>query len=60
MPTPAAIHKRIAYLKGERIVEASEYAAKMGKSSSVILNAAKCQTIAAFREKGVWKIGLEA
>lgn len=52
-----ALHKRIAYLRGDRIIEASEYAAKANKPAPVILNAAKRQTIPAFREKGVWKIG---
>src|SRR3989344_1938246 len=54
-----ALHKRIAYLKGSKIIEASEYAAKQKKPVTVILNAAKRQTIPAFREKGVWKIGAE-
>lgn len=53
-----ALYKRIAYLKGSRIIEATEYAAKVGKPVPVILNAAKRQTIPAFREKGVWKIGV--
>ncbi len=51
------LHKRIAYLKGSKIIEASEYATNLGKPVPVILNAAKRQTIPAFREKGVWKIG---
>lgn len=53
-----ALHKRIAYLKGDKIIEATEYAIKMGKPAPVVLNAAKRQTIPAFREKGVWKIGI--
>lgn len=52
-----ALHKRIAYLKGYKIIEATEYAAKQNKPAPVILNAAKRQTIPAFREKGIWKIG---
>lgn len=52
-----ALHKRVAYLKGNKIIEATEYAAKMNKPAPVVLNAAKRQTIPAFREKGVWKIG---
>lgn len=52
-----AFHKRIAYLKGDKIVDATEYAAKVGKPAPVVLNAAKRQTIPAFRERGVWKIG---
>lgn len=54
-----AIHKRIAYLKGSKIIDAAEYAMKIGKPAPVILNAAKRQTISAFREKGVWKIGID-
>lgn len=53
-----ALHKRVAYLKGDKIIEATEYAAKMNKPAPVVLNAAKRQTIPAFREKGVWKIGI--
>ena len=53
-----ALYKRIAYLTGSKIIEASEYAVKIGKPVPVILNAAKRQTIPAFREKGIWKIGV--
>lgn len=54
-----ALHKRIAYLKGNEIIEAAEFAVKQNKPVPVILNAAKRQTIPAFREKGVWKIGIK-
>ncbi len=54
-----ALHKRITYLKGSKIIEATEHAIKVGKPAPVILNAAKRQTIPAFREKGVWKIGIK-
>ncbi len=54
-----ALHKRIAYLKGSKIIEATEYAVKIGKPAPVVLNAAKRQTIPAFREKGIWKIGIK-
>ncbi len=54
-----ALHKRISYLKGNKIIEASEFAAKQNKPVPVILNAAKRQTIPAFREKGVWKVGVK-
>lgn len=54
-----ALHKRITYLKGSKIIEATEYAIKINKSAPVVLNAAKRQTIPAFREKGVWKIGVK-
>lgn len=52
-----SLHKRIAYLRGLSIVPLADYAKKMGKSTSTVLNAARRQTIPAFREKGVWKIG---
>ena len=51
-----SLHKRITYLKGEVIISLSEYSKKKGKRGSALLNAAKRQTIPAFREKGVWKI----
>jgi len=54
-----SMHKRIAYLKGNTIVKLSEYAKTMGPPSSIFLNKAKRQTIPAFREKGVWKIGVQ-
>ncbi len=52
-----SFHKRIAYLKGERITTVADYARKNKKSASAMLNAARRQTIPAFREKGVWKMG---
>lgn len=52
-----SLHKRIAYLKGEKIITVADYAKKIGKSTATVLNAARRQTISAFREKGVWKIG---
>lgn len=51
------LHKRITYLKSENIIPLTEYAKKMEKPAPVLLNAARRQTIPAFREKGVWKIG---
>lgn len=52
-----SMHKRLAYLKSMKIVKLSDYAKKEQARSQVTLtNAAKRQTIAAFREKGVWKI----
>lgn len=54
-----SFHKRIAYLKGDKIIRLSESAEKKKESASVLLNKAKRQTIPAFREKGVWKIGLK-
>ncbi|OGM09877.1 hypothetical protein A2159_02120 [Candidatus Woesebacteria bacterium RBG_13_34_9] len=51
-----SLHKRIAYLKGNKIINLSQYAVKINKPVPTVLNAAKRQTIPAFREKGVWKI----
>lgn len=53
-----SLHKRIAYLKGQTIIHLAEYAKKEQKSLTALLNQAKRQTIPAFREKGVWKIGV--
>lgn len=52
-----SLHKRVTYLKGETIISVIEYAKRQKKPAPVILNAARRQTISAFREKGVWKIG---
>ncbi len=52
-----SLYKRITYLKGETIITVSEYTKRHNKSASALLNAARRQTIPAFRERGVWKIG---
>lgn len=52
-----SLHKRITYLKGEKIITLSLYAKNHKKSASAVSNAARRQNIPAFREKGVWKIG---
>ncbi len=52
-----SFHKRLSYLRGEVIVRLSEYIKKNGFSGPRITNAARRQTLPAFREKGVWKIG---
>lgn len=54
-----SLHKRITYLKGEEIIEVAVYAKKHDAYLPGLLNAARRQTIPAFREKGVWKIGAE-
>lgn len=54
-----SLHKRITYLKGEEIIKLSEYAKKNSESVHALLNAARRQNIPAFREKGVWKIGVD-
>ena len=53
-----SLHKRIAYLKDLKIIPLSEYVKKSGKSAPAVFNLAKRQTIPAFREKGIWKIGI--
>jgi hypothetical protein len=52
------LHKRLAYLRSESIVTLAE-AAKRKKNMQALINAARRQTIPAFREAGVWKIGVE-
>ena len=52
-----SLHKRITYLKGDKVIRLSEFTKKHNKSAPAITNAARRQNIPAFREKGVWKIG---
>jgi Fic family protein len=52
-----SLQKRIAYLQGDKISTLADYAKASQKSINALLNAARRQTIPAFREKGVWKIG---
>ena len=51
-----SLHKRITYLKGDKIITLSDYAKASHASASALTNAARRQNIPAFREKGVWKI----
>jgi Fic family protein len=51
-----SLHKRISYLRGEKITTLADFAKACKKSINTLLNAARRQTIPAFREKGVWKI----
>ena len=53
-----SLHKRLSYLRGETIIRLSDYIKQNGLSAPAVTNAARRQTIPAFREKGVWKIGL--
>lgn len=53
-----SLHKRLAYLQSQKIVPIVEYAKITRESKQAVLNKAKRQTIPAFREKGVWKIGM--
>src|SRR3989344_4148607 len=52
-------HKRLAYLEGKRIVTLVQYAKENKLSHSNLINKATRQTIEAFLEKGVWKIGAD-
>ncbi len=52
------LHKRIAYLEGKTIITLGEYAKKKKAPLANLINQGKRQTLSAFREKGVWKIGV--
>lgn len=54
-----SLHKRLSYLRGEEIVRLSDYIRRHGLSAPAVTNAARRQTIPAFRENGVWKTGKE-
>ncbi len=54
-----SLHKRISYLEGNERIKLSEFAKKHHKTASALTNAARRQTIPAFREKGVWKISAD-
>ena len=51
-------HKRLAYLEGKKIMTLIEYAREKKLSHSNLINKATRQTIEAFLEKEVWKIGM--
>lgn len=51
-------HKRLAYLEGKKIMTLSQYAKQYKLSHSNLLNKADRQTIEAFLEHGIWKIGV--
>jgi len=52
-------HKRLAYLEGKKIITLADYAKSNKFSHSNLINKAIRQTIEAFLEKGVWKIGVD-
>ncbi|MDX2083440.1 MAG: Fic family protein [Rickettsiales bacterium] len=52
-------HKRLAYLENKKIITLSDYAKNNKISHSNLLNKANRQTIEAFLEKNIWKIGVE-
>ncbi len=51
-------HKRLAHLEGKKIITLSDYAKKYKISHSNLINKANRQTVEAFLEKNVWKIGV--
>ena len=51
-------YKRLAYLEGAHIMTLAEYAKTYKVSHSNLINKANRQTIEAFLEKGIWKIGI--
>jgi hypothetical protein len=55
-----SLHRRIAYLKGSTIITVSEHARNAGVAPNTQLSRAKRQVIAAFRERGEWKIAQDA
>lgn len=54
----ASYHKRLAYLEGKRIITLAQYAKETKQSHSNLINKANRQTIEAFQEKSIWKIGV--
>jgi Fic family protein len=53
-------HKRLCFLENKKIIDLKEYAKIAKTSYNNILNKAKRQTIEAFLQKGVWKIGIKS
>ncbi|MBE8190389.1 MAG: Fic family protein [Candidatus Thioglobus sp.] len=53
-----SFHKRLAYLSCRKIIKLADYAKMEKISYSNLLNKANRQTIEAFLEKNVWKIGI--
>jgi len=51
-------YKRLAYLENKKIITLAEYAKTNKLSHSNLLNKAGRQTIEAFLEKNIWKIGI--
>ncbi|HAI73826.1 MAG TPA: cell filamentation protein Fic [Candidatus Moranbacteria bacterium] len=51
-------YKRLAYLEGKKIITLAEYVKNNKLSHSNLINKASRQTVEAFLEKGVWKIGI--
>jgi Fic family protein len=54
----SSYHKRLAYMEGKEIITLNEHSKREKISHSNLINKAKRQTIEAFLEKGIWKIGV--
>lgn len=54
-----SLHRRIAYLEGRTIGSVVDEARRRNVTVSALLNQARRQSIPAFRERGVWKIGID-
>ena len=52
-----SLHKRTAHLRGDTILPVADFVKANKQSIHRFLNAARRQTIPAFREKGIWKMG---
>lgn len=52
-------HKRLAYLEDKKIITLADYGKQNKLSHSNLINKANRQTIEAFLEKNVWKIGVD-
>lgn len=52
-------YKRLAYLEGKKIITLVDFAKHNKLSHSNLINKASRQTIEAFLEKNIWKIGVE-
>jgi Fic family protein len=51
-------HKRLAYLEGKEIITLRDFAKKNKLAHSNLINKANRQTIEAFLERGIWRIGI--
>ncbi len=51
-------HKRLTYLEDKKIITLLEFSKRIKLSHSNLINKANRQTIEAFLEKGLWKIGV--
>ena len=54
-----SLHRRIAFLAGLTVHTVTDEARRTGVRANSLLNQARRQTIPAFRERGIWKIGVD-